>query len=621
MELIYLWVEKYKNIKNEGFNFSPKYHFEYISETNTLEFVENETVILYQESFFGEHITNVTAIIGQNGSGKSSVLECLLAPKEGNCILVFKQKVSLENEENKYQYIVRYYAEILISKIEGKSINTNNEEGETVIEVKKADKSYIFKCLNSNSANYSLFPSETEKQVSIIFYSDYYDEIKENLELVKEVKDISFFHRFHKHEEGAWNDFKYRESISKMNLIKDFTNNDVFPFKLPNRLRIKLNYDGIHRVYKNAPYDDKLRFPKEQHRHDKKLNFDWKPSFVGNEDSFFTALEWLIFYSSFTHVFFQNLLLNATTNDLGDINNAISSAKSLPMKSAMRAIRVYLTLNKQEQNYYDIQQLERNLEEFMIFLRENISWEMGKAFINIDKGEEMIEKLNTFNKLTSPITFSWYKDTKPFYFSSGENIFLRLFSSLYYLAQNELSDNLIIIIDEGELGMHPQWQKKYLKNLLEILPKIFPRKKAQIILTSHSSFLVSDLPKENIVFLKKGDNDLCKVEPLIEQEKTFGQNIHTLLSDSFFLEDGVVGDFALDKINSYVKKINEFDNTEDAQSKIKEIDHFINLIGDKLIRTHLKMKLEILVNTMSRDTQKNYYQRKIDELNNEGGNQ
>jgi len=29
MELVYLWVEDYKNIKKQGFNFSPWFHCEY----------------------------------------------------------------------------------------------------------------------------------------------------------------------------------------------------------------------------------------------------------------------------------------------------------------------------------------------------------------------------------------------------------------------------------------------------------------------------------------------------------------------------------------------------------------------------------------------------------------
>ena len=41
-ELIYLWVEKYKNIENEGFNFSPRFKCEYKNDTKVLTIDENK---------------------------------------------------------------------------------------------------------------------------------------------------------------------------------------------------------------------------------------------------------------------------------------------------------------------------------------------------------------------------------------------------------------------------------------------------------------------------------------------------------------------------------------------------------------------------------------------------
>ena len=40
MELVYLWVEEYKNIKNQGFNFSPRFKCEFDGENLTI--TENE---------------------------------------------------------------------------------------------------------------------------------------------------------------------------------------------------------------------------------------------------------------------------------------------------------------------------------------------------------------------------------------------------------------------------------------------------------------------------------------------------------------------------------------------------------------------------------------------------
>ena len=73
MELVYLWVENYKNIKKQGFSFSPRFECKYDEETKELTIDKKEHI----ENFFGENI-NVTAIIGENGSGKSSVLSSLI---------------------------------------------------------------------------------------------------------------------------------------------------------------------------------------------------------------------------------------------------------------------------------------------------------------------------------------------------------------------------------------------------------------------------------------------------------------------------------------------------------------------------------------------------------------
>ena len=49
MELVYLWVEDYKNIHEQGFNFSPRFHCVYDEENNELTINKNED---YIENFF-----------------------------------------------------------------------------------------------------------------------------------------------------------------------------------------------------------------------------------------------------------------------------------------------------------------------------------------------------------------------------------------------------------------------------------------------------------------------------------------------------------------------------------------------------------------------------------------
>ena len=45
MELVYLWVENYKNIKEQGFNFSPRFRCEYDKDTSELTIKKNKNYI------------------------------------------------------------------------------------------------------------------------------------------------------------------------------------------------------------------------------------------------------------------------------------------------------------------------------------------------------------------------------------------------------------------------------------------------------------------------------------------------------------------------------------------------------------------------------------------------
>ena len=72
MELIYLWIKEHKNISNQGFNFSPRFECKF--DGSNLIVTKNKD---YDISIFPDNI-NITALVGENGSGKSSLLESLI---------------------------------------------------------------------------------------------------------------------------------------------------------------------------------------------------------------------------------------------------------------------------------------------------------------------------------------------------------------------------------------------------------------------------------------------------------------------------------------------------------------------------------------------------------------
>lgn len=82
MELVYLWIEDYKNIKRQGFNFSPRFRCEFkaeyyesgkLKDNCELEIIPIKDYI----KIFPENI-NITAIVGENGTGKTNLLKLIL---------------------------------------------------------------------------------------------------------------------------------------------------------------------------------------------------------------------------------------------------------------------------------------------------------------------------------------------------------------------------------------------------------------------------------------------------------------------------------------------------------------------------------------------------------------
>lgn len=81
MELVYLWVKEYKNIKNQGFNFSPRFECEFfpkydkdgkLKDNCELKITPKDYVSIFPDNI------NITAIVGENGTGKSRLLCAIL---------------------------------------------------------------------------------------------------------------------------------------------------------------------------------------------------------------------------------------------------------------------------------------------------------------------------------------------------------------------------------------------------------------------------------------------------------------------------------------------------------------------------------------------------------------
>ncbi|MBR1897535.1 MAG: hypothetical protein IJ825_01505, partial [Oscillospiraceae bacterium] len=81
----YIWFENYCNFNNTGLNLSSKYIFIYNPNDNTI--IVKDKSKNFIDDFFGKNIA-LTAIVGQNGVGKTSLLRFIQSLRSGDLIQI-----------------------------------------------------------------------------------------------------------------------------------------------------------------------------------------------------------------------------------------------------------------------------------------------------------------------------------------------------------------------------------------------------------------------------------------------------------------------------------------------------------------------------------------------------
>lgn len=170
--------------------------------------------------------------------------------------------------------------------------------------------------------------------------------------------------------------------------------------------------------------------------------------------------------------------------------------------------------------------------------------------------------------------------------SSGEYHFISTIVGLLATITNKS----LILIDEPEISLHPNWQMKYVAFLNKVFKKY---NSAHFIICSHSHFLVSDLQPENsaIISLKREQETIAT----LISASTFGWSAEEVLYSVFnvrtvrnyFLEQdltnllGLIGQNSKDKkeIKRLIQRIEQMPITENDPLKeiIVEANNYLDI--------------------------------------------
>lgn len=207
-----------------------------------------------------------------------------------------------------------------------------------------------------------------------------------------------------------------------------------------------------------------------------------------------------------------------------------------------------------------------------ILLKEN---NYRKVLQSIDSLISLLKnKEPLLNDLLSILTIEWTN------LSFGEYTFLTLFSRIHNAIENSSNNDFLLLLDEIDLGLHPSWQLMWVDKFIESIRPILSMRDdidIQVIATSHSPLVLTDIPINSITFLDKFKSS----KEVLKMEQTFGNNIQTILYNGFFLKE-TIGSFSKKYIQEVDRDISNIKNrnTKVHIGEFESILEKIKLIGD-----------------------------------------
>lgn len=256
--------------------------------------------------------------------------------------------------------------------------------------------------------------------------------------------------------------------------------------------------------------------------------------------------------------------------------------------------------------------IEKKVEEISNILNNyrNCFYETNDSIpvLSLDLTKNHMDLLSVFDSINDFI----YEDSKSIRrnvflyrysdFSSGEeqifNSIMQIISEIDRIKTRikrgaRKNKEILISLDEPDNYLHPEWARKYMKMLIDVLNNYSENSgikfKFDILVSSHSPFLVSDFFKERISVIKFTDDENSPKREVSTGKFGLMSNIIDVLMNDYYL-DMPFGEYSYSKFKDYRKDLNDKILTD---KQLKEIENFADNIDDKVFANILKTDIKI----------------------------
>ena len=625
---IYIKEHSYLTDKPLTLNFGGEYlySFEKIGESLIISRKKNEKYIpnFFNISKSDSKIELLSAIVGENGVGKSSILDIIRSVFSDPYIFAFPHSIF-----------------VVLVEIEGKT--------------KVLYSNTSFKYYLKESTEEIEKVNERESYQSIYYsphfdlkYNSNYDELdKYDISLDEYIKEDL---RYIEPSSDVHNQLCFKNTLR----IIEFVSSDIFRRKEILSIFNIPNYEYASLKFNLKKINEKT----VEGSNEKKIQFHNTPfQFRGIIDDIYKKLDYEIFTESYNlrnnnvdkiaikkYVSKRALILSMlsviidmleedNTFDYGIIENGdfFNLENSNIVTNFLFFIKNAYVDNGKKHKIFQDSLFEDFLDELFNIIDstvdENDITDNTTIRVKVENIKNVIENHRKIAKnfMSYPNMNHYHKNINQYEFitidplerslSSGEFAILNFFSKLYFFLKNKPTTlfnkkNFILLLDEADLGLHPMWKKRFINTILKSIPYFFegltPKPNLQIILTTHDPLTLSDIPKHNVIFLEKAEKGKCRISS--EVQKTFGANITDLLADSFFIQDGLIGDFAKSKIKEVIDWINDIKSKRKVllEEELEYCKNVIELIDERVIKLKLS---EMITELLSDNT---FYNEMID---------